>query len=197
MTESGSFRVLPGPTPDSRRFLDVAAVEPVTVPVADQPTPVGELPVGYVIDAALDWSRPEPIVTDLAVSRATLFSFVDGADPVFEVARDTWTAAREAGEAMNGRVTRNTDGAVNGAVYTFAESGPGSRFAEFERGARPLEPLLERFDEAAAPGARSVFVLRPEPAEFVAVTIAGEKGGQFDRTLRETYECPPPAEPLA
>jgi hypothetical protein len=117
---------------------------------------------------------------------------------VFEVAEETWRDARAAGDGMNSRVTKNTDGVVNGVVYVFAEDSAGTHFAEFQTGTRPIEPLVDRVNDRDedGPGPREVFVLRPPTEEFVIVTITFQKGGRFADTIRDTYDCPRPSEPL-
>jgi hypothetical protein len=193
--DEGRYRVLPGPDAGTVCFLDRDGYEPVAVPTADQEVPVADLRPGYLVEAALDWTDPEPAVRSLSVRRPTLFAFADGADPMFEVAEETWQETRAAGEGMGSRVTHNTDGVVNGVVYVFAEDEVGGRFAEFRDGTRPLEPLLDRVNEDD-PAPREAFVLRPPSREFVAVTITLRKGGQFADTVRDTYDCPRPDEPL-
>ena len=196
MSESSRYRVHPGPDADTLRFLDRQRFETVVVPTADQPTPVGDLQAGYLVEATLDFSTVEPTVESLSVVRPTLYAYADAIDPVFEVAEELWADAQITGEGMNSQVTRNTDGEVNGVCYVFAEDELGSRFGEFFDGARPLEPLVDRLNETDDTAAREVFVLRPPDEQFVIVVIAREKGGQFADTLRDTYDLPAPAEPL-
>lgn len=193
--DEGRYRVLPGPEEGRLRFLDRETYEPAAVPTADQPTPVADLRPGYLVEAALDWTDRGPTVRSLSVCRPTLYAFADGADPMFEVAEETWREARAAGEGMGTRVTHNTDGVANGVVYVFAEDGTGSRFREFRDGSRPLEPLLDRMNEDDT-AAREAFVLRPPGGGYVAVVLTRRKGGQFADTLRDTYGRPRPAEPL-
>jgi hypothetical protein len=190
MPEPGRYRVLPGPDADTLRFLDRAAFDTVVVPTADQPTPVGDLRPGYLIEADLDWSAVDPVVESLSVVRPTLYAYADAIDPVFEVAEDLWAEAKLAGEGMESQVTRNTDGEVNGVCYVFAEDDLGGRFAEFRDGSRPLDPLVDRINESenADPAPRAVFVLRPPDQQFVIVVIALEADGQFATTLRDTYD---------
>ncbi|MUV89402.1 hypothetical protein GJ629_05400 [Halapricum sp. CBA1109] len=197
MPEPGRYRVLPGPDAGTLRFLDRASFDTVVVPTTDQPTPVGDLRPGYLIEADLDWSAVDPVVESLSVVRPTLYAYADAIDPVFEVAEDLWAEATVAGEGMASQVTRNTDNEVNGVCYVFAEDDVGSRFGEFRDGVRPLEPLVDRFNDTDGPAPRSVFVLRPPDEQFVVVVVAREKGGQFASTLRDTYDCPAPDEPLA
>ncbi|WP_232820608.1 DUF6663 family protein [Halorussus litoreus] len=191
------YRVLGIPKRGQLRLLDLRSFEPVVTAAEGHEAPVGELRPGYLIDAELDWSSAEPTVHSVAVRRPTLYAFADEAEPIFEAARETWTDALAADEPMNSRVTRNTDSEVNGAVYVFAESGPNATFEEFRDGTRPLEPLVDRVNDSDGPAPREVFVLRPPEEEFVVVTIALRKGGQFADALRETYDLPRPPEPLA
>jgi hypothetical protein len=214
------YRALAVPEPGRLRLLDRETYEPVVTAAEGHDAPVAKVRPGYLVEADLDWSTAEPTVRSLSVVRPTLYAFADGIDPVFEVARETWTEARSTGDSMNSRVTRNTDNEVNGVVYVFAEQGTdgvgngvgvgngtdvgnggdaGSAdgvFEEFRDGARPLEPLVDRVNDSDGPVPREVFVLRPPEGEFVVVTIAFRKGGRFADTLRETYDRPRPSEPL-
>jgi hypothetical protein len=220
MTEHGWYRVLPGPEADTRCLLDRETYEPAVVSTgenggdgedgetgengetlasdgtADDDGSVAELRPGYLVDAALDWSTQRPTVESVSVVRPTLFAFADRVDPMFEAARETWQAAQSEGEAMNTQVLRNTDNEVTGVVYVFAESGDRGRFEEFREGTRPLEPLLDRVADSRGEDAREVFVLRGTGGAFTAVAIALRKGGQLAETMRDTYDCPRPAEPL-
>lgn len=110
---------------------------------------VASLRPGYLVRATLSWERPEPRVHELRVEKQTLFEFVDGVVDLFEAARSAWTAASATGEAMTARVTRGTDGRVNGVLYVFADADGGDRLEEFRSGQRPLEPLLARVNAAA------------------------------------------------
>jgi hypothetical protein len=193
------YRALAVPEPGRLRLLDLETFEPVVTASEGHDAPVGDVRPGYLVEADLDWSTAEPTVRSLSVVRPTLYAFADGIDPVFEVARETWTEARSTGDSMNSRVTRNTDNEVIGVVYVFAEDGlsdVGGVFEEFRDGARPLEPLVDRVNDSDGPVPREVFVLRPPEGEFVVVTIAFRKGGRFADTLRETYDRPRPSEPL-
>lgn len=190
------YRVLGVPDAGRLRLLDAETYEPVVTADAGHDAPVGDVRPGYLIDADLDWSSTEPTVESLSVRRPTLYAFADDVDPVFEVAQEAWADARAAGDAMNSRVTRNTDNEVNGVLYVFAEGGATDTFEEFRDGARPVEPLVEKVNDRDGPAPREVFVLRPESREFVLVTIALRKGGRFADTLRDTYDVPRPPEPL-
>ena len=205
MAEQGRYRVLPGPEPDTLRLLDRTTYEPAVVSTggsesadtaSDAEAPVADLRPGHLVDAALDWTTQRPAVESVSVVRPTLFAFADGVDPMFESARETWQAARSEGEAMNTQVLRNTDNEVIGTVYVFAESGERGRLEEFREGARPLEPLLDRVAESRGEAPRAVFVLRPAGGGFTAAAITLRKDGQLAETMRDTYDCPRPDEPL-
>lgn len=200
-TTEGRFRVLDSPrAAEERLLLDVEAFDPTYVPVSghgDLDDRVAGLRPGYLVDATLSWEGDEPTVTSLTVVKRTLFTFADDVTGLFEAARETWEAAVADGEAMRSRVTRNTDGDPNGALYVFAEQ-PGAQdlFAEFADGRRPLDPLLERVNETDD-GDHEVFVLRPADEPFVVAYIVFEKGGFLADTVRDTYDCPRPDEPAA
>ncbi len=191
------YRVLATPMDGGLRLLDRQTFEPVVTADEGHDAPVEDLRPGYLVDADLDWSSPDPTVRSVSVHRPTLYVFADEADPIFEAARETWTDARAAGDSMDSRVTRNTDNEVNGVLYVFAEDPTNGTFESFRDGTRPVEPLVDRVNEGDEAAPREVFVLRPEDGEFVVVTIALAKGGQFADTLRETYDRPRPPEPLS
>jgi len=197
--EGGTYRVLAGRDDETWRFLDRTTFETVAVPLDGHDVAVADLEPGYLIDADLDWGSEEPTVRSLALRRPTLYTFVDDADPIFEVAESLWEETRSAGEGMNATQTYNTDNRVNGVCYVFADPGQPSVFDEFRDGARPLEPLVDRVNDEpdTDPEPRELFVLRPVDGEFTVVTIALTKDGRFAETLRETYERERPTEPLA
>lgn len=194
----GRYRVLASTDDGTARLLDREDYRVITVAETGHAADVDGLCPGYLVDAALSWTSSDPTVESLSVVRPTLYECIDGIEPVFEVAEATWRDAKASGEGMNSRVTKNTDGVVNGVVYVFAEDSAGTRFAEFETGARPLEPLIDRVNDRDedGPTPREVFVLRPPTAEFVIVTITFRKGGRFADTLRDTYGRPRPTETL-
>ncbi len=196
--DEGRYRVLPE-SEGGLRLLDREGYDSITVAASGHDVELDHMLPGYLVDATLDWTGADPTVASLSVVRPTLYAFVDDIDPVFEVAEETWRDAQAEGDTMNSRVTKNTDGVVNGVVYVFAENSAGSRFGEFARGARPLEPLVDRVNDRDedGPAPREVFVLRPPTDEFVIVTIAFEKGGRFADTIRDTYDCPQPTESLS
>ncbi|MEF8882954.1 MAG: DUF6663 family protein [Halapricum sp.] len=197
MDDEREVRVLPGPEKGTLRLLDRETYEPIVVDTDDGAAGAADLQPGYLLDTRLDWSDPDPVLEAFMLHRPTLYAFADGIDPVFELAQDVWQVAKANGDGMNSRVTRNTDGEVNGVCYVFAENSMDDLFEEFRTGARPLEPLVDRINEREDPAPREVFVLRPEGGEFVIVTIALQKNGHFAETLRETYEREYVAEPLA
>lgn len=148
---------------------------------------VASLEPGNRITAALDWTTDPPRFERLTVDTRTRFRFVRTDEPMFEAARDCWTVAQNAGEAMNARVTRGTDSEPNGVVYTFAD-GPGAdRLAEFREGRRPLDPLLARVERVDPP--YETFVIDAgEP--FVAVYVVLDPDGLLAETVRDTYLAP-------
>ncbi|WP_135826084.1 DUF6663 family protein [Halorussus ruber] len=192
MEDARSYRVLAAPEAGRLRLLDRETYDAVVTASEGHDVSVEEVRPGYLADAELDWSTSEPTIRSLSVRRPTLYAFADDIEPVFDVAQDAWSEARLAGDSMNSRVTRNTDNEVNGVLYVFAEDG--TTFESFRDGERPLEPLVDRVNEQEGEAPREVFVLRPASREFVIVTIALRKGGQFADTLRETYDRPRPPE---
>lgn len=211
MADTQRFRVLPASASvdeprtagdsteaagDGYRLLDRETFEPVALAAEGHDTPVGDLRAGYLVDAELDWTTSDPTGASVEVVRPTLYAFADEVDPMFEAARETWESAQAAGDPMNTQVLRNTDNEVTGAVYVFAESGERGRLEEFREGARPLEPLLDRVAESRGEAPRAVFVLRPAGGGFTAVAITLRKDGQLAETMRDTYDCPRPDEPL-
>lgn len=148
-----------------------------------------DLEPGTVVEAEVAFGAESADLCAATVVRPTVFEYVPDADVVFEAARETWNRAQAAGDGMGSRVTRDTDGAVNGVLYVFADTPAGDRIEEFRSGRRPLDPLLERVAESEGEGAREVFVVSPDE-EFVVVTIALEPDGLFARTMRETYGLP-------
>ena len=196
MADHRSYRVLATPEAGTLRLLDRENYEPVVTASDGHDARTDDLRPGYLVDAALDWSTPEPTIKSLSVRRPTLYAFADDIEPVFDVAQETWSEAQLAGDSMNSRVTHNTDNEVNGVLYVFGEDGARGMFESFRDGERPLEPLVDKVNEQDEQAPREVFVLRPASGEFVIVTIALQKGGRFADTLRETYDRPRPPEPL-
>jgi hypothetical protein len=178
----GPFRVLSGRSDDEWLLLDTASADPVYVSRSALP----ELTVGNRIDGDLTWAGDAPTLTDVTVESTTRFRFRRTDEPIFEAATSCFETARASGDAMNSRVTYDTDRNPNGIVYTFA-SQPGSRdlFAEFEDGSKPLEPLVARAADNADPPF-SVWVLDTEEP-FVVVYIVLDPGGLLDQTMADTY----------
>ncbi len=179
----GPFRVLPGRNDDEWLLLDVESADPVSV----RRSTVPDVEVGNLIDGDLSWGGEEPTLANPTVESETRFRFVRTEEPIFEAARSCFETARASGEAMNSRVTYDTDSNPNGVVYTFAVQ-PGERdlFSEFENGTKPLEPLVARATESVEPPV-SVWVLAPDEP-FVVVYIVLEQDGLLDRTMGDTYE---------
>lgn len=178
----GHFRVLPGRDGEEWLLLEVESADPTYVPRKSAPG----LAPGNRIRATLDWAGEEPAVADWERLTDTRFRFIRTGEPIFEAARTCFEAARSAGDAMNAKVTRDTDGRPNGVVYTFAAQ-PGQRdlFAEFRDGEKPLEPLVDRASEGEEPPF-SVWVLDPEEP-FVVVFIVLDPDGLLAETMADTY----------
>ncbi len=196
-TESGTYRVLPGP-PDSERLvlLERWSEDPVTVRTGgyEEPlaTTIGGLEPGNLVEATLAWP-PEgaPAVTDLSVATRTLFAFVDGADHVFEKASETFEAGQRERAAIASTTTLTTDGEPNGALYTIAKQGGGTDvFAELRDGRRTLEPMVEKLGEGGAEPPHEVFVIRPLEEPFVVVYLALDRGSLLADTVRDEFDCP-------
>jgi hypothetical protein len=179
----------------SRRETD-AGTELLLSDIADEYQPIavvadpdlGErLEPGHLctVDVAFD-AEPARLV-DATVERATVFEFVPDADVVFEAAEEAWMQAEAENEAMNATVTRDTDGEANGVLYVFADGPDVDRLAEFQSGARPLDPLLDRVAGNAGDDPREVFVVSPADEPFAVVYIVLEKDGLLARAMRDTY----------
>jgi hypothetical protein len=128
------------------------AYEPVRVAADGYDGGLGDavdaLEPGDVVDAELAWTDGTARFSSVSVRRRSRFRYADGVENLFEAARDAWRDARAAGEAMGSRVTYDTDGEPNGALYVFADAGARDLFAEFRNGTTPLEPLVERVNDA-------------------------------------------------
>lgn len=179
----GPFRVLAGRNDDEWLLLDVNSADPAYLPRSALP----DAETGNVVDGDLRWDGEEPTLREPAIERRTRFRFRRTDEEMFEAARSCFETAREEGEAMNSRVTYDTDRNPNGIVYTFAEQ-PGEQdlFAEFRDGTKPLEPLLARAADGTEPPF-SVWILSPE-APFVAVYIVLGPDSLLERTMRDTYD---------
>jgi hypothetical protein len=181
----GPFRVLQGRDDDEWLLLDVESADPTYVAREALPD---DVEVGNRVEADISWDGDEPVVESAAVDTETTFAFVRTGEPIFEAAQNCFEAARADGEAMNSRVTYNTDSEANGIVYTFADQ-PGSQdlLVEFRDGHKPLEPLVARaaHHEAVDPPF-SVFVIDPEEP-FVVVYVVFRRDGVLAETIRSTY----------
>ncbi|MFB6176433.1 MAG: DUF6663 family protein, partial [Halobaculum sp.] len=139
------------PTDDPTEAYEPVLVRATGYDDDDLADRVDSLEPGNVIAAELDWTGADAseaaAFEDLSVERRTRYQFADDVEGLFEAARDAWDEARESGEAMNSRVTRDTDGEPNGALYVFADPEPRDVFEEFRTGRRPIEPLVERVNE--------------------------------------------------
>jgi hypothetical protein len=193
---SGQFRVLASPRDESELLLiDDAEFDPVYVTRqgydGDLAERVAALAPGNLVEATLTWSEEgEPRFAGLSVVRETELVFGDGVTGIFEAAKETWHVAEAEGDAMNSRVTRDTDGEPNGVLYVFArQSGARDLFEEFRSGVRPLEPLLQRVEEGRDDDDdRAVFVLRPADEPFLVVYIVFHRDGMLAKTVRDTYD---------
>jgi hypothetical protein len=195
-TTEGRFRVL-GPAPghpEDLLLLDRADHEPVRVATADGDDAVDALRPGYLVAATLSWDDGDAHVFDCDVEERTLFTFKNGVTGLFEAALETMEHAHQEGMGVYGRPTFSTDGEPNGAVYAFAEqAGERDVFEEIRTGALPLEPLLDRLDEAEDCD-HEVFVFRPLEHDFVVVYLVLHRDSVLADTVRDTYDCPRPSE---
>ncbi|WP_232701467.1 DUF6663 family protein [Halobacterium wangiae] len=198
-TTESRFRVLgPAPDyPDDLLLLDRADHEPVRVVVdagGDLAETVEALRPGYLVAATLAWDDGDARFVDCDIEERTLFTFKNGVSGLFEAALETMEEAHQEGVGVTGRPTFSTDGEPNGAVYAFAEQ-PGERdvFEEIRTGALPLEPLLDRLDEAEDCD-HEVFVFHPLEHDFVVVYLVLQKHSVLADTVRDTYDCPRPSE---
>ena len=154
---------------------------------------VDSVSAGQLIDATLVWDDGDPRFESVDVVAESVFEFHDGVTGIFEAAKQTWMVAEADNAAMNGRVTKNTDGEPNGALYVFAkQSGARDLFEEFRTGVTPIDPLVRRADDAESvppetDQPRAVFVLRPVDEPFVVVYVVFRRDGVLAETLRSTY----------
>jgi hypothetical protein len=195
-TTAGTYRVLSTVDETGELILvDRSDYEPTRVEAANGASgSLADLRAGYLIDAELSWEDERARLEAYSVEEWTLFTFKRGVSNLFEVALDTWAEAQSEGLGVNSSVTYSNDGAPNGALYTFASPAGGPDvFAEFQDGRRPLEPLLEQV-EAEPP--YEVFVFRPATHDFVLVYIVLAKESILADTVRDTYDCGRPSEPL-
>ncbi|WP_049986390.1 DUF6663 family protein [Halobellus rufus] len=212
-TTSGRFRVLGRPRDSGELLLvsvddsegdgesgagDASTFDPAYVETSgyesDLAERVSSLAAGNLIDATLSWDDGEPRFSAVDLVAASTFEFRDDVTGIFEAAKETWMVAEADNAAMHGRVTRNTDGDPNGALYVFAkQSGARDLFEEFRTGVTPLDPLVRRADEgesvpSEADQPRAVFVLRPVDEPFIVVYVVFRRDGVLAETIRSTYE---------
>lgn len=174
--------MLPGRTDDELLLLDTDSADPIYLPRAS----LSGVEIGNRVTGMLGWNGGEPRIEHPTVESTTGLQFHRTNEPIFEAARSCFETARASNEAMNSRVTYDTDRNPNGVVYTFADQ-PGSRdlFSEFRDGTKPLEPLLSRAADGSDPPF-SVWVLDSDEP-FVTVYIVLDPGGLLDRTMDDTY----------
>lgn len=200
-TTESTFRVLGAPPErgDALLLLDRRDHEPVRVAadgydgaLADD---VDALRPGYLVDATLAWNDGDARFTDIDVDKRTLLTFADGVSGLFEAALDTMEEAHQEGVGVTGQPTFSNDGEPNGAVYAFAQqAGERDIFEEIRTGSLPLEPLVDRLDEAED-CEHELFVFRPLEHDFVVVYLVLHKDSVLADTVRDTYDCPRPSEP--
>jgi hypothetical protein len=204
-TTVGRYRVLGRPRDPAELLLVTvdgdddrsAAFDPLYVDTAgydgDLAATVEGLDAGALVDATLVWRDGDPRFASVEIVADTVFEFYDGVTGIFEAAKNAWMVAEADNEGMNARVTRDTDGEPNGALYVFAkQSGARDLFEEFRTGVTPLSPLVSRVDEGEsvppeAEQPRAVFVLRPADEPFLVVYVAFRRDGTLANTMRTTY----------
>lgn len=205
-TTAGSFRVLDVPRGGTDRItlLDLAEFEPTLVDATGYDgglaATVSGLRPGYVVDATLEWDDGSARFAEVSVASFTLLEYANGVSGLFEAAVDAMEAARRDGAGITGRPTFSTDGDPNGAVYAIAEQrGERDVFAEIRDGRLPLEPLIDRLADGIDAGDEpdhELFVFRPVEHDFVVVYLVHRRDSLLADTVRDTYDCPRPSEPL-
>lgn len=199
-TTESTFRVL-GRAPerdDALLLLDRDDHEPIRVAVGGYDDElldaVGALRPGYLVDATLAWNDGDARFVTVDVRKRTLLTFADAVTGLFEAALDTMEQAHQEGAGVHGRPTFSTDGEPNGAVYAFAEqAGERDVFEEIRTGTLPLEPLVDRLDDAED-CEHEIFVFRPLDHDFVVVYLVLRRDSVLADTVRDTYDCPRPSE---
>ncbi len=180
-TTSGVFRVLADPHGEGWLLVDPETADTIAADGG------ADLEPGNLIEATVKWDDGDGTVAEATVLAETWVWFADGITGLFEVARDLCEEARLQGEGIVSETTYSTDGEPNGAVYAFAEQ-PGERdlYEEFQTGAMPLEPLIDRLSEDAEEP-YEVFVLRPVEEPFVIVYLVRDQDSMLASTVRDTY----------
>jgi hypothetical protein len=187
-----TYRVLRSPRDDGEfLLLDTETVDPVYAIATgyenDLAQVVETIGPGNTIRATFDWSGDRPRFSSVERVTETVFSFASDATNVFEAAIECWHETESAGAAMNSRLTRSTDGEVNGVLYVFAQqTGERDLFSEFHDGIKPIGPLLDPIDASDPP--YEVFIVEPREEPFVLIYIVLEPNGILARTVRDTYE---------
>ncbi|UPM42349.1 DUF6663 family protein [Halocatena salina] len=187
----GIYRVLCSPR-SSEEFLllDTTTADPVYVSKRGYPeeraSTIDTIEQGNTVAATIDWSTDRPRFASVTIETETTVSFASDATNIFEAARACWHETVSDGDPMHSRLTRGTDGAVKGVLYTFAEqAGERELFSEFRDGIKPLDPLLEPITASEPPYA--VFCLDPRELPCVVVHIVLEPDGLLAETMRDTY----------
>lgn len=187
----GIYRVLCSPrSPEEYLLVDTTTADPVYVSKQgyseEQARTVGAIEQGNTVEATIDWTDEQPRFSTVAIETETTVSFASDATNIFEAAKTCWRETVSDGDPMNSRLTRGTDGDVNGVLYTFAEqTGEQELFSEFCNGIKPLDPLLEPITASEPPYA--VFCLDPRELSCVIIHIVLDPDGLLARTMRDTY----------
>jgi hypothetical protein len=187
-----TYRVLRSPRDDGEfLLLDTETTDPVYVSATgyenELAQTVAAIEPGNTIHAAFDWSGERPCFASVEIVTETVFAFASDATNIFDAAIECWHETESAGEAMNSRLTRSTDGNVNGVLYVFAQqTGERDLFSEFRNGIKPIGPLLDPVEGSDPP--YEVFVIEPWDEPFVLIYIVLEPNGMLARTVRDTYE---------
>ena len=187
-----TYRVLRSPRDDSEYLLlDTETTDPVYAIVTGYENELARIveaiEPGNIIRATFDWSEERPRFSSVKRVTETVFAFASDATNIFEAAIECWHETESAGSAMNSRLTRSTDGEVNGVLYVFAQqTGERDLFSEFHDGIKPIGPLLDPIDGSDPP--YEVFIIEPREEPFVLIYIVLEPNGMLAQTVRDTYD---------
>jgi hypothetical protein len=187
-----TYRVLRSPHDDGVfLLLDTETTDPVYVIATGYENELAQtveaIEPGNTVLATFDWSGERPRFASLEIVTETVFAFASDATNIFEAAIECWHETESAGAAMNSRLTRSTDGDVNGVLYVFAQqTGERDLFSEFHNGIKPIGPLLDPIEGSDPP--YEVFVIEPRDEPFVLIYIVLEPNGMLARTVRDTYK---------
>jgi hypothetical protein len=191
MTAS-TYRVLSSPRADDEfLLLDTETADPVYVVATGYEDELAQvssaIEPGNAVRATIDWSNERPRFSSVEIVSETCFAFAPDATNIFEAAIECWHETEAAGEAMNSRLTRSTDGDINGVLYVFAQqAGERDLFSEFRSGIKPIDPLLDSIAGSDPP--YQVFGIDPREEPFVLIYIVLEPDGMLSQTVRDTYE---------